>query len=210
MNLLSKLAVVLVAFASVSVAQADIIGVDDPVFGIGAITRDTASGLEWLDLTESIGRSYDDVSTQFGVGGDFEGWEYARNDQVEDFFVNAKGSQFVNGDQGPNGDWVLDLIDLLGVTYSATGRGALSFTKTIFEHQGNDHASTVDLFDQNGLKWAYIYAGPPGGIRLDNEHESYGSALVRSIYPVPEPGTLALFGIGLAAMRLSRRRKQLA
>ena len=141
--------------------SAAIMSADDSVFGTGAITIDTASGLEWLDFTESIDRSYDDVSTQFGVGGDFEGWEYARNDQVEDLFVNAKGSQFVNGDQSPNGDWVLDLIDLLGVTYSGTGRGALAFTKTTFIHQGNVLLSTVDLFDQNGLKWAYIYEAPP-------------------------------------------------
>ena len=32
-------------------SHAVLIGVDDPVFGVGAITLDTDSGLEWLDLS---------------------------------------------------------------------------------------------------------------------------------------------------------------
>ena len=43
----------------------------------GSYTTDTESGLDWLDVTLSINRSYSDVSSQFGSGGDFEGWRYA-------------------------------------------------------------------------------------------------------------------------------------
>ena len=43
----------------------------------GTFTTDTNSGLDWLDVTLSINRSYNDVSTQLGVGGDYEGWHYA-------------------------------------------------------------------------------------------------------------------------------------
>jgi hypothetical protein len=37
------------------------------------ITHDTDSGLEWLDLTATNHRSYSDISSQLGIGGEFEG-----------------------------------------------------------------------------------------------------------------------------------------
>lgn len=60
-------------------AQADLIEVD-LVSGSGdkLITRDTLANLDWLDLSESLGRNFNDVSTQFGIGGDFEGWRLLR------------------------------------------------------------------------------------------------------------------------------------
>lgn len=43
----------------------------------GSYLADTESGLEWLDVTASVGLSYDDVSANFGDGGLFPGWRYA-------------------------------------------------------------------------------------------------------------------------------------
>jgi hypothetical protein len=37
----------------------------------------STSGLDWLGVTFSVNRSYNDASSQFGVGGDFAGWRYA-------------------------------------------------------------------------------------------------------------------------------------
>jgi hypothetical protein len=42
---------------------------------------DTATGLDWLDVTASVNMSFDQVSAQFGVGGTFEGWRYASGDE---------------------------------------------------------------------------------------------------------------------------------
>ena len=44
----------------------------------GTYTTDTTTGLDWLDVTASLGRTFNDVNSQFGVGGDFEGWGFAR------------------------------------------------------------------------------------------------------------------------------------
>ena len=33
-------------------------------------------------VTRSICRSYNDVSSQFGFGGDFEGWRYASPEEI--------------------------------------------------------------------------------------------------------------------------------
>ena len=46
------------------------------------ITRDTATGLEWLDVAVSAGRTFDDLigidgTNEFAAGGDFAGFRYA-------------------------------------------------------------------------------------------------------------------------------------
>ena len=55
----------------------------------GDVTTDSDSGLDWLDLTISSGRSFSDVSTQFGSNGDFEGWRYANISEVKQLLINA-------------------------------------------------------------------------------------------------------------------------
>ncbi|MFT7235595.1 MAG: hypothetical protein ACI9QV_001177 [Methylophagaceae bacterium] len=39
----------------------------------GSYTTDTISGLDWLDVTTSKDQSYNYVSSQFGVGGVYQG-----------------------------------------------------------------------------------------------------------------------------------------
>ena len=55
----------------------------------GKITSDTQTGIDWLDLTETSGLSYDYVSSQLGSGGRFEGWAFASREQINTFFSNA-------------------------------------------------------------------------------------------------------------------------
>ncbi len=43
----------------------------------GHYTTDTNNGLDWLDVTISVNQSYNYVSSQFGSGGEYEGWRYA-------------------------------------------------------------------------------------------------------------------------------------
>lgn len=73
-------------FISTTSSHASIVLVNDPNLGISAdgfnITRDTSTGLEWLDLDLSVGRKFDDLtgvdgSNEFLTGGDFEGFRYA-------------------------------------------------------------------------------------------------------------------------------------
>jgi len=68
----------------------------DSYRGIGSITYDTTTGLEWLDVDLSINRSYDDVSSQFGEEGDFEGFRHATIEEVEDLFF-AAGITIIGG-----------------------------------------------------------------------------------------------------------------
>ena len=105
-----------------SVAQAQVLEADDNIFGPGALTRDTVLGLDFLDVTLTLGRSVDDVSSEFGVGGEFEDFRYATSSEVANLVNNygfspgAAGSYpiFVAGDLGI--DQLSGLVTLLGVT----------------------------------------------------------------------------------------------
>ncbi|MFC1880972.1 6-bladed beta-propeller [Thermodesulfobacteriota bacterium] len=62
---------------------------DASVFGVGAITYDSETGLEWLDITETFNKSFNYVSTQFGPGGEFEGFRHATLAEVEELMIHA-------------------------------------------------------------------------------------------------------------------------
>ena len=76
-------------------AHAAIVGFTDN----GTYTTDTFSGLDWLDVTESTNRSYDDVFGQL-MGGDFDGWRYASAAEVATFWDNAGGTAPFEGPSG--------------------------------------------------------------------------------------------------------------
>ena len=101
-----------------------LVSADDPVFGAGAITLDTATGLEWLDLGFSINRSYDDVSANLGPGGDFAGFRYASAAELITLYTNAG---IVNVDtnvfEAVNLGPVSNLLNLTGTTWQGTGSG---------------------------------------------------------------------------------------
>jgi hypothetical protein len=59
------------------------------VLNFGALTRDTITGLDWLDLSATQNRSFIDVSSQFAPGGEFFGYRYATVAEVRTFWVDA-------------------------------------------------------------------------------------------------------------------------
>jgi len=87
----------------------------------GMTTIDTASGLEWLDLTETVNRSYADVASQFGVGGELEGWRHATTSELNTLAANAGFP--TPYDLQPVTTAFTDLIDMLGRTHDGTGVG---------------------------------------------------------------------------------------
>lgn len=58
----------------------------------GDYTRDTETGLDWLDLTITRGQSTGYVRSQLGVGGIYEGWQYATSADVALLFAHFESS----------------------------------------------------------------------------------------------------------------------
>lgn len=60
----------------------------DSSFGTDTITRDTDTGLDWLDVTVTRGLSYNQVTAQMGAGGIYEGWRYATMAELDTLISN--------------------------------------------------------------------------------------------------------------------------
>ncbi|MCZ6618525.1 MAG: hypothetical protein O7E57_10360, partial [Gammaproteobacteria bacterium] len=94
-------------------ANADLVITDDPVYGPGAVTQDTATGLEWLDLTKSRGYSVDEVLA--GAGGFVNnGFRVASVEEVEVVFLAAGWDGVDQVVDGLNDD-LAAVVTLLGL-----------------------------------------------------------------------------------------------
>ena len=106
----------LVALLVGAEAAAELIEIDLKAPGDGLVTRDTATGLDWLDLTETTFLSYADVLA--GAGGPTAaGWRHATGDEVCAFFANE-----LEPAPCPNGmitvfSQLTQIVSLVGVTW---------------------------------------------------------------------------------------------
>ena len=166
----------------------------------GNRTLDTSTGLEWLDLTASSGRSASYVAGQFGSGGVFEGYRFATGAEVQAFFASAGVSL---GTSEANFAPSSVLLGLIGVTQSLVfsfgtydaafgyhvdpglmpGRISYSFVAA------TNYGATPDLGEA-----FYAFDGSPD----TDANAAFGSWLVRSSQ-VPEPATGALAALALMA-----------
>lgn len=176
------------------------------------ITQDTDTSLEWLDLSESLNRSFNDVSAEFGPGGDFEGFRYATELDLFQFWTNAGIPTITitaGGATALNFAPISALQALVGIT-QVTGAG----TENTFGTQATVVAPGFHFV-------ARLAVAPALGLgQADLRHslvstDSSGSPvsgnwLVRDAIlspSVPEPTSGVLVGLALAAMALRRRRE---
>ncbi len=205
----------------VCTAQAALISTDDVVFGTGAITLDTATGLEWLDLTKSTDLSFNFVSSQLYLGGQFYGYRYALNSEIGALWTNAGIliSEVTDGNLYPDPANIAPIEALqtfIGITHTiADVNVSQGISGTIF---AGNYPHLLPLVINDGLTAPMCCEENIGGW-IGSEHLStVGSWLVRGVPPpsppvgsIPEPETYAMLLAGLGLMGfIARRRKQAA
>lgn len=165
-----------------SPANATLIKIDDAIWGEGSIIRDTKTGLEWLVLTFSTGRSYNDVSSQFGEGGDFSGWRHATFAEIVGVFNSLNLTTGTTSSDNLAG--AQSYLTLWGITWQSNG--ALFNRGWAIHSDGSLLLAGVDVYTDGTANAGFTGYGFPEDGYFDYAGSNIGSILVRNA-PVSEP-----------------------
>jgi len=206
------LILVLVAILIPPTASAMLKEVDLFAPGDALVTRDTVAGLDWLDLTLTLGLSYDDIVLGGAGGWTGDGWQHATCDQVVGLFAAAgmvplacPSERETGGDNTPR-DFLMDLIGRTNPAASVLPNTALG----IYEIGSVDRAGFAEVAGEGG-GFVNCYDGinpiPCSSVGAQtmkfNSFDNFGHFLV---HPIPEPNTALLLSIGLAGLASWPRR----
>jgi hypothetical protein len=228
LRLVSLVALLSLVFAGG--AGATLIALNDPTLAASAdgnnLTRDTSTGLEWLDIDISLGRTWDDLvgndgSNEFAPGGDFEGFRFATL------------IEFTGQTPGPQLDSLMKSAGLGVPTFSSIGTyagvhaliglvGCFANCPTYGYAWGAiEHHTTgleTEIFIENFASSGFSWGRADQGVALTpfaTNHPDQGFPLQKGnwlVRPIPEPGSALLLGLGLAglALRSVRQRRTVA
>ncbi len=169
----------------------------DVNFGANSLTRDTATGLDWLDVTHSTGRKYTDISGKFGAGQEFEGYRFATISEVialvndnTGFTPPAAASGFGVSDTS-GGDVLSVVVAFVGPTLTnATSTRVFGMTRTL----GTGNSRVLGLI--NNFSGADRVSNGPDLQLSETPDEWTGSYLVTD-----SPSSVPLFGpLGIALL----------
>ena len=194
--------------------NAELIEIDWQNAGDNLITSDTVTGFNWLDLTETNSMSYNDVLSQLGSGGAFDGFRVATSDEVVALFSEI-GTDLSNGAVtfAPGtldaaivyaSDLLGNIINELGPSYPYGMLGLVADGST----SSNHYRMGSYYYAANSANY-YEPAGG-GGLVTNTDSNSYtGTYLVddSGVSAVPVPAAAWLFGSGLLGLIGVARRK---
>ncbi|PHR88861.1 MAG: hypothetical protein COA78_36210 [Blastopirellula sp.] len=198
---------------TVGQVQAAIVAADWQSSGDNKLTVDTATGLAWLDLTETFSLSYNAVSPLLASGQSLDGFRFATAQEVHTLMSNAGLYVAQSTDTftpTPGQVAAVDfLAPLLGETLSLTYGSDYYGSRGVVENP---------LLSGNGLMVGFYYKNSGATYVNDYFNHSLSSTgggkgvwLVQDTEATPEPTSLAIFGIGALCMGAGaarRRRKE--
>jgi hypothetical protein len=192
-------------------AAAAIISLDSS-FGANTITRDTGSGLEWLDLTVTQSIPWGTVESDLAPGGLYQGFRFALREEIEQLAVNA-GATLPSVTPSPaNSPAVSTLIGLLGrtfLTFNPSAGGDVAYSCGVMSGLSGEGSSQQGVFRHTACYVDSALGGqviPSYDTQYSNEppRSFTGSWLVR---PVPVPAAVLLLGSALLGLAPWRRRR---
>lgn len=215
--MLRKTALIIGIMASATFAETSF-ALMPPIEDHGNYLTDKTSGLDWLDITNTFGKSYDYVSSQFGEAGLYAGWRYATGEEFNSLISNYTGATISGyGVINQETDLIDGLVTMLGYytplvdVYYAAGFIADPGPLTSYYYRAgicnNDQARVSCMLGGDAQDVSVAH--------LDFAASNYsqwniGSFLVRSTSNnVPEPASAALVGLAIAAIAFCRKKQRL-
>jgi hypothetical protein len=192
--------------ASASLAGASQVAVDWHTAGDGLLTLDTATGLQWLDLSQTYNQTVAAVLPQTAAGMAFDGFRLATASEVHTLMGDA-GIPFSTS-TGAIGATAADLAAANALTDL--------LSETVGQHFGSSYHGSRGHLTDAGADLAVGYYTTDNGTGLFNDYftgfsdwPGAGVWLVRTgdTGRIPEPGTLGLLAAALAGVALARKNK---
>ncbi len=182
----------------------------------GWYTTDGDTGLDWLDLTLTLGKSYNDVLGNTATDGTYApsgwyaaGWQVASRAQVLQFWTNVTGFTVWDNGFNPAINNATTMIgSYVGLTFGTSCPSSTCETRG-FIAEDYDISNSYEAFLVNddpthlGNDFSSTYSW-----ELKSDQIAYAATwLIRPI-SIPEPGTLLLFATGLFVLAYHWRRRK--
>ena len=144
----------------------------------GIYRSDTETGLDWLDLTETLSLSPLDIKELLQPGQRLEGWRYASLEELNLYIEHSIGVPVENGSAYTDVTVMGPVMDSIGVTeifFSEENQGNIVFSVGIYQQESGYEKGQLTQYLFSGL--AFYAHGLPWN--EEDSNESIGSFLVR-------------------------------